>query len=547
MIRVPHQYVAVIVTAALLATLLTFASLPKTSGAQERPQGKQSVTNETERGTRYVVGELLVTLEQEAPSRAVSTLGDEVRAETEQIVPELDIELFRFAQIKTERSEKLQEQSLEEIKRELERDPLVEDVGYNYVVYPRFVPNDKLYSRQYGPQRIRTPRAWNSALGEGVRIGVIDTGIEASHPDLVGKVVAQRDFYSGDGIAEDNKAEDEFGPFGHGTQVAGVAAANTDNRRGIVGICPKCDLIAGKFIGPNGGSIADSLKAIDFAVNNGAKVLNLSYGYIGPASPQEEALINRVWDQGVFLAAAVYEGFPMGEYGTQNDWPAAYDPVMAVSATDEKDRRASSANYGPYIDITAPGVGILSTDNTGSYSLNSGTSFSAPHVSAVAGLLAGKGLSNREIRKRIECTAIDLGARGYDSRHGHGRVDAYAAVSQPCGGPPEPPNSTACTVTGTNGNDYLRGTNVQDVICGLGGNDRISGLSGDDVIRGGPGSDLISGGAGNDRIEGAQGNDNLSGEQGDDRLSGGPDNDRLVGGLGRDRLDGSGGKNQLIQ
>lgn len=494
---------------------MAFTVLSETSEAQESPQGSGVSTNATG-GTRYVTGELLVTLRNKASNKAVSRIGKKVGAETKPVVPNLGIVLVKFPKIKAEGTGQRQEQSLKKAKEKLEKDPLVKDVGYNYVVHPRFAPNDKLYARQYGPQKIQAPRAWNSTLGKGVRIGVIDTGIQSNHPDLTGKIVAQRDFYSGDGTAEDGKAEDSVG---HGTLVSGIAAADTNNGRGIAGICPDCKLVVGKFIGPKGGTIADSLKAMNFAINHGAKVLNLSYGYVGQNSPQEEDMVNRAWNRGVFLAAAVYEGYPAGHYGKQDDWPAAYKKVMAVSATDRNDKRAPFANHGSYIDITAPGIDILSTNSYGTYDYNYGTSFAVPHITGVAGLLASKGLNNREITNKIESTAVDLGKKGKDPYYGYGRIDAQAAVGGTTSKPPH------CTLKGTKGPDILRGSARADVICGLGGNDIISGGSGNDTIYGDAGNDILNGGSGNDRIVGGAGRDIMNSGIGRDQLYGGDGRD----------------------
>lgn len=520
MSRIQYPRIVIVVSVALLVALLAYTSSPEITEAQQTTQANQATTNETEDGSQYVTGELLVTFKEEASSNAVSELSNGVGANTKPVAPDLDIEVLEFPYVKAKGTEQRQEQSLEEAKKELEQDQLVKDVDYNYVIHPRFIPNDKLYGRQYGPQKIQAPQAWDSTLGDGVKIGIIDSGVQDDHPDLDGKVVAQRDFYSGDGTTVDNKAEDSFG---HGTQVAGISAATTDNGRGIAGICPECEVVVGKFQGPDGdGSLADSLKAINFAVNNGVKVLNLSYGYVGKNSPQEEMVINRAWDRGVFITAAVYEGFPPGYYGSQKDWPAAYKRVIAVSATDKKDRKDPLANYGSYIDVTAPGVGILSTDNTGTYSLDYGTSFSAPHVAGVAGLLAGKGLSNQEIRTRIESSAIDLGKKGKDPYYGYGQVDALAAVKGTTTLKPR-----RCTIKGTRGADILRGTTRPDIICGFGGSDIISGGGGNDTIYGDSGNDILNGNSGSDRIFGGAGNDIMKDDAGIDKLYGGGGRDAL--------------------
>jgi len=235
--------------------------------------------------------------------------------------------------------------------------------------------------------------------------------------------------------------------------------------------------------------------------------------------------------------------------------------VIAVGATNQDDRRASFSSFGRYVDVAAPGVGILTTDaeppNT--YSRLGGTSFSSPIVAGVAGVLADRDFSNEQIKRRIECTAKDLGPRGKDPQFGAGLVDARAALGRSCEAPqppPEPdpkcgdgqdndgdgrvdlkdpgcssrnddsegdkkPEPDRCTIRGNNGDNVLKGTPRSDRICGLGGNDVIRGLSGNDTLVGGVGRDQLLGSFGNDTLDskdGVRANDILDGGQGNDRF-----------------------------
>jgi subtilisin family serine protease len=219
-------------------------------------------------------------------------------------------------------------------------------------------------------------------------------------------------------VNNDNVAEDDGG---HGTHVAGTVAAATNNGEGVAAVCPSCKLLVAKSGDENGSLTSDVVQGIYWSVDNRAKAINLSLGSYGNSRILEHA-VNYAWKHGVVVVAAA------GNDNTERpSYPAAYDKVISVAATDQADRKASFSNYGK-VDVAAPGVGILSTVPGGGYEAWDGTSMASPHVAALAGLLAAQGRTAPEIRRRIERTAVDLGADGKDKYYGWGRIDAQRAV-----------------------------------------------------------------------------------------------------------------------
>jgi thermitase len=252
-------------------------------------------------------------------------------------------------------------------------------------------------------------------MGSGAKVAVVDTGIAADHPDLEGKIFAQKDVVDNDDVAEDI--------HGHGTHVAGTVAAATNNGEGMAAVCPSCRLLIAKA-GDDPFFDADIVQGIYWSVDNRAKVINLSLGFPGNSRILEHA-VDYAWQRGVVVVAAA------GNENTDEPfYPAAYDKVISVAATNQNDRKASFSNFGTTIDVAAPGVGILSTVPGDEYALSDGTSMASPHVAALAGLLAAQGRTAPEIRKRIQRTAVDLGAEGKDNKFGWGRIDAQRAVIQ---------------------------------------------------------------------------------------------------------------------
>lgn len=544
-----HAWRLRVILVALLGALALVAVVPAASRAQD--EGRPAD------GAKFAADELIVTFENEdVPGPTVSALGEgleaaeDTEASVEPVVEDLGIQLFEFP-------EATSEAELADIKSELAQDPRVAAAEYNYKVEAFAPPNDPLYQRQYYLPKIRAAKAYDVEQGSAAtRIGVIDSGIQqtllgtSEHEDLDAKVVAQRDFVGpgpADPVAEDRDS------VSHGTAVAGVAAAETNNATGIAGTCPNCSLVVGKFYTSDTGFADDAIQAIQYAVEQDSQVLNLSFGTTQDLRAVKRT-INSAYAEGVTIVAAAGNS---GRDGGQPEYPAAYPRVIAVGATNQNDRRASFSTVGRYVDITAPGVGLLTTDAEppDTYSRLDGTSFSTPIVAGVAGLLADRNLSNEQIKRRLECTARDLGPDGKDPEFGAGLVDARAALTEPCRAPqPDPecddgkdndgdgkvdlrdsgcssrkddsergekPEPERCTIRGNNGDNVLKGTLRSDRICGLGGNDVIRGRSGNDTLVGGAGRDQLLGSFGNDTLDskdGVRGNDVLDGGQGRDRF-----------------------------
>lgn len=418
------RYAHVLTGAMLIALLLLWFS-PDARGVTAEPEVDKDPS-----GAPYAAGELLVTYEPGATERDVDEAVEESDARVEEELPTPDAQLLSFPEAQDETTEAARERELREAREILERDPDVKYVDYNYLLLPAFTPNDPFFagepqsSPQWNLHKIRVPFAWDTVLGKGAKVAVVDSGIAADHPDLSGKIAAQKDV-----VDNDNEAEDSVG---HGTHVAGTVAAATNNGEGVAGVCPSCKLLVAK----SGGErlfTSDVVQGIYWSVDNRAKVINLSLGTDGNPRSLEHA-VNYAWQHGVVVVAAA------GNDDTDVPfYPAAYDRVISVAATDGGDKKAYFSNYGK-IDVAAPGVGILSTvpriadcdrnkvpDNV-DYCPLQGTSMASPHVAALAGLLAAQGRTAPEIRRRIEKTAVDLGKTGKDKYFGWGLINAERAV-----------------------------------------------------------------------------------------------------------------------
>jgi hypothetical protein len=300
-------------------------------------------------------------------------------------------------------------------------------------------PNDPSFANQWGHTRMNSTGAWDYTTGSNsVVIAIIDTGIDETHPDLAGKIVAGYDYVDGDSNPHDTN--------GHGTHVAGISAAATNNSIGVAGTSWQSPVMALRVLGTTGSGTSSAIvNGINFAYQNGAKVLNMSLGGSSYSQTMQDA-VNAAHGAGKLVVAA------MGNNNSSTPaYPAAYTNVMAVSATGPTDTKASYSNYGSHCDISAPGGdmgflhdpnGILSTMPTYSVYLNTqygysqnydtlnGTSQASPYVAGVAALIfaLNPALTPDQVQTAIQSTATDLGAAGWDQYFGWGRVNAAAAV-----------------------------------------------------------------------------------------------------------------------
>ena len=395
--------------AALLWAVLLLILAP---GSKGEPAAQPGVDNDPE-GAPYVAGELLVAYEPGTSEEAEETVVRRSGARTLENLPG-EVRLVSFPAIRREASEAVRERALARALAYLGHKAAVEAVDYNYLREPYFIPNDPMLANQWGLISARFGGAWNDAKGGRAKVAIVDSGAYSNHPDI-GRIIAQRDFVEGDAVADDDS--------GHGTHVTGIAGALTDNGKGVAGGCFDCELLIVKVMGQIGFTTDSRIvEGINWSMNQGADVVNLSLGGPGDSSVLKTA-VNRAYGGGaVLVAAAGNEGTKVPRY------PAAYSKVIAVSATTVDGRPAIYSNRGDWVDLAAPGTNILSTHNSGGYDIQSGTSMSAPFVSGLAGLLASQGMPADSIRQRMQATAKDLGPAGDDPRFGHGRIDADNAV-----------------------------------------------------------------------------------------------------------------------
>ncbi len=255
--------------------------------------------------------------------------------------------------------------------------------------------------------------------GSGVKVAIVDTGIDGNHSDLV--------VYGGyNYIDNTTNWQDDHG---HGTHVAGTVAA-LDNDIDVIGVSPDANLYAVKVLDSGGsGSYAGIAAGIEWCVSNGMQVINMSLGGSSDSETLRTACQNAYNAGIVIVAAAGNSGNPPGR-GDNIGYPAKYETVIAVGATDSKDKRASFSSTGPALEIMAPGVSVLSTALGGGTTTMSGTSMASPHVAGVTALVisVNPGLSNVDVRAIMNNTAEPIGD-GDPSKYGNGLVDAEAAVA----------------------------------------------------------------------------------------------------------------------
>lgn len=263
-----------------------------------------------------------------------------------------------------------------------------------------------------------------AATGAGVDIAIIDTGIDSDHPDLranlgEGFTVSRRTACHGQPDVCREPWDDEFG---HGTHVAGIAAA-IDNGEGVVGVAPAATLHAVDIFNSGGSAFnSDSAAGITWVADQGYDVANMSYG--GSESEVENDALEYAASQGVLLVAAAGNAGPCTDCVIH---PASHPEVIAVSATDSSDELASFSSTGPEVDLAAPGVDILSTVPGGDYTTFSGTSMASPHVAGAGALLVSDGYDRFEARQQLLESAEDIGLAEHEQ--GAGLVDAAAALA----------------------------------------------------------------------------------------------------------------------
>jgi hypothetical protein len=342
----------------------------------------------------------------------------------------------------------------------------VEYVEAAHTYHIESVPNDSLVNQQWALAKIHAFDAWNITQGsDSVFLGIVDTGIDYLHPDLKNKIFINSgetgfdangkdkrfngidddgngfiddymgfdfvdrvgfpfDSTGGDYLNWDNDPKDENG---HGTYIAGIAGAETNNGFGIAGVAPKIKILNIRAFDPTGnGSEDDVAAAILYAVLMKCKVINMSFGD-NSFSYVLRDVIRYAYSQNIVLVAS------SGNSGSdQPHYPSGYSECICVGNSTEDDYVASSSNYGSTLDLVAPGSDILTTAKGDSYAVVSGTSASAPFVSAAAALILSIGnYTNEEVKQILKSTCDDIGEPGWDIHSGAGRLNLFHALSIP--------------------------------------------------------------------------------------------------------------------
>lgn len=362
----------------------------------------------------YAEGRIIVQFEKSMPE---SAKVENIKA----------IEALRVKRFEKEGLELIKLEKTKDVKGAIEKLKKMKGIEFaepDYIVRANYIPDDTYFYLMWGLNNtgnidIDAPEAWDIERGESsVTVAVIDTGVQTNHPDLAGQFVTGYDFYFDDTSVYDGLDDD------HGTHVAGTIAA-IDNSIGVIGVAPNIKIMPLKFLGPDGGYISDAIDAINYAKQNGADIINASWGGGG----YSESLKNAIESfGGVFVVAA-------GNNKTDTDknpyYPASYTSsnIISVAAIDKYGALASFSNYGlNSVDIAAPGVDIAST-YPDSYAYMSGTSMAAPHVSGIIALLKSynNSLTTQELINKLYSTA-----KPYNSLNGKvktgGMANAKAAL-----------------------------------------------------------------------------------------------------------------------
>lgn len=304
-------------------------------------------------------------------------------------------------------------------------DPAVDYAEPDFLIFAAAdagTPDDPFFDKQWALAKIEAESAWKVAAGSNVTIAVIDSGVDLDHPELAARVVEGYDFVNGDSQADDD--------YGHGTLVAGVAAAAANNNIGIAGLAWNARIMPVKVLDGQGQGVSSNLTcALYWAADRGADIINISIISFGPSFGMQSA-INYAANEGALIFSAAGNLF---EEGNPVTYPAAHDNVIAVAATDKDDAHAWFSSAGAFVDIAAPGVGIYSPfpPTHDEYRSVYGTSLATPHGAGLAALVlsAVPSLSSEEVETVIQQSAVDLGEAGKDDKFGHGRIDASAAIS----------------------------------------------------------------------------------------------------------------------
>lgn len=342
---------------------------------------------------------------------------------------------------------------VEQAVKEYQKDAAVEYAEPNYIYHAQLVPNDTRYDSQWHLPKMEAPTGWDITTGEGsaVRIAILDTGIDYTHKDLGAKVDLGYDF-----VNDDNNPLDDNG---HGTHVSGIASAVTNNAVGVAGVSWSARLLAVKVLDSSGGGTSLGIaNGLNYCIGRSVHIINMSFGD-STSSSTIRAATDNVNAAGILMVAAAGNNDSSSPF-----YPAAYDYIISVAATDQDDVRSvwgtgSASNYGTTIDVCAPGTTILSTYLSNSYLNKNGTSMATPAVAGLAALVLARNpaFSTSQICARIinNCDNIDALNPGFAGLLGAGRINVAKALGKPLASLTAPSsgsyNSGTVIISGTAG------------------------------------------------------------------------------------------------
>lgn len=404
----------------------------------------------------HAPGRVLVVAAEGAGPRGLERVAREINGRGPRRIPGSPVHVVRLPP----------EMSVDQAVRRFEHDPSVEYAEPDYLVTAddRTVPGDPAFGQLWGLDNtgqtggtpdadIDAAEAWAWGTGSaGVTVAVIDTGVDIGHPDLQSNIWRNRDEVAGNRVDDDRNgyvddvhgwdfANDDRSVYDgpdddHGTHVAGTIAAAGDNDTGVTGVAWRARVMPLKFLGPNGGHVSDAIAALSYAVDNGARVSNNSWGGAGHSRALRDAIAAAGAQGHVFVTSAGNGGDDQvgDDLAVVPSYPASYaEPsIISVAATDHHDSLAPFSNYGDReVDLAAPGVQVYSTLPGGRYGSYSGTSMAAPHVTGVAALLLAErpGATGSDITMLLTSTVDRLATLSGAVGSG-GRLNAASLVQQ---------------------------------------------------------------------------------------------------------------------
>jgi hypothetical protein len=366
-------------------------------------QDNRSIDNSVS-SQMYVPDRLLVKFNDDIPAHQKHGILNENNAVITNEIEQIDVLIIN-----------LPEQSLEKVESALANNPSVDYVERDWLLEPEVIPDDTLFQNQWHLTKIGADLAWDATKGDSAPIAILDTGIDESHEDLAAKLQNKWNFYENNNDLTDT--------CGHGTKVAGSAAAISNNGVGVAGVAWNNPIIPIKITDSNClGYYSAMIQGITYAADNGAKVANISFRVFNGDALNSAAQYMHSSGGWVVVAGGntgAFENYSDNQY------------VISVAATSSSDTTTSFSSYGPYIDFAAPGSGIYTTRTNDSYGSSSGTSFASPITAGAIALVfaSDSTLSPDDVYNKLKNSAVDLGNSGRDDKYGWGRIDVAAALA----------------------------------------------------------------------------------------------------------------------